>query len=89
MIMSCQRRLTIQSFFFLLQSAQSGFLKVLGDKLREFPQSRCNKSQECVDLVKKGTTVYISVTNDTATLQHEMMSILIVCRGKSRTYTAP
>ncbi|KAI9553610.1 hypothetical protein GHT06_021532 [Daphnia sinensis] len=44
----------------VLLSADSGFLKFLGDRLREYPQSRCNSTRECVKLVKSGSHVYSS-----------------------------
>ena len=44
-----------------MQSADSGFLKILGDKLREYPKSRCNSSTQCIQMVKSGSHVYTSV----------------------------
>ncbi|XP_045035868.1 glutamate receptor ionotropic, kainate 3-like [Daphnia magna] len=34
----------------VLLSADTGFLKFLGDRLREYPQSRCNSTRECVEM---------------------------------------
>ena len=44
-----------------MQSAESGFLKGLGDKLRADPESLCNVTSQCVDLVKQGKAVYTNV----------------------------
>jgi len=44
-----------------VQSAESGFYKDLGDRLRADPESRCVKTKECVEMTKAGNTVYASV----------------------------
>ncbi|XP_046452810.1 uncharacterized protein LOC124200584 [Daphnia pulex] len=36
----------------VISMATTGLYKVLGDKLRAYPMSRCNTIQQCVDLVK-------------------------------------
>ncbi|XP_059351437.1 uncharacterized protein LOC130702810 [Daphnia carinata] len=47
----------------LFMSAQSGLFQALGDKLRAYPQSRCNSSKQCVDMVKSTPPrhVYVNV----------------------------
>ncbi|KAI9553612.1 hypothetical protein GHT06_021534 [Daphnia sinensis] len=47
----------------VLSAADTGFLKFLGDRLREYPKSRCNSTKHCVDLVKSGSHVYSSGVN--------------------------
>ncbi|XP_059352665.1 glutamate receptor ionotropic, kainate 3-like [Daphnia carinata] len=42
----------------VLLSADSGFLKFLGDRIRDYPQSLCNSTRECIELVKSGSHVY-------------------------------
>lgn len=48
--------------FLDLQTAESGFLKFLGDKLRSYSQSRCITTKDCIELVKTGSHVYTSVS---------------------------
>ncbi len=43
------------------QSAESGLLKDLGDRIRTNPGYLCFLSGQCVDLVKEGIAVYIGV----------------------------
>ncbi len=45
----------------LTQSAESGFFKILGDRLRADPQSRCLNSSQCVKFAKGGHAVYPAV----------------------------
>lgn len=45
------------------QSAESGLLKDLGDRIRANPENLCSLSSQCVDLVKKGNAVYTGVCN--------------------------
>jgi len=47
--------------FKILQSAKTGFFKELGDRLRTDPLSRCAPPKQCMDLVKKGSTIYSAV----------------------------
>lgn len=48
----------------VIQSAESGFLKELGDKLKAHEEDRCNTTKECINLVKSGNHVYTSVRNN-------------------------
>ena len=45
------------------QSAESGFLKDLRQKLLAFENSRCDTGKQCVEMVKSGHTVYIGAVN--------------------------
>ncbi|KAK4013130.1 hypothetical protein OUZ56_025370 [Daphnia magna] len=47
----------------VLSAAGTGFLKFLGDRLRDYPKSRCNATKHCVELVKSGSHVYSSGVN--------------------------
>ena len=53
------------NFLKFMQTAKTGLYKALGDKLRAYPKSRCNATQDCVDLVKSlpAQHVYFSVSN--------------------------
>ena len=42
-------------------AGSKGLFKELGDKLRDYPNSRCDSIPQCVGLVKSGLHVYISV----------------------------
>ena len=43
------------------QSAESGLLKELADRIRAYPGSLCNESRQCVNIVKGGRAVYTGV----------------------------
>ena len=47
--------------FIQYQSAESKFLKTLGEKMKNFSGSLCDTSKDCVDMVKSGQTVYTAV----------------------------
>lgn len=50
--------------FLLMQNAETGNLKLLGDKLRRNPKLLCNLTAECLETVKsEGSTVYCSVSS--------------------------
>jgi len=60
----------------MLQTSETGFFKELGDKLREYPKSRCNTSKDCSDLVKKGLHVYFSVRNNSISQENVVYSMI-------------
>lgn len=43
------------------KSAEVGFYKQAGDKVRANPKSRCETTGDCVDLVKLGSYAYLNV----------------------------
>jgi hypothetical protein len=57
------------------QTAESGFYKTMGDKLRAHSKSRCNSTRQCVELVKSlpAQYVYLDVNDHlflSLTLEH-------------------
>ena len=42
-------------------TALENVYRSLGQRLDEYPESRCNSQQRCVDLVKGGNSFYVSV----------------------------
>ena len=44
-------------------TALENVYRSLGQRLDEYPGSRCNSQQECIDLVKGGKSVLIRVQN--------------------------
>ena len=42
-------------------TALENVYRSLGQRLDEYPESRCNSQQRCVDLVKGGNSVYVRV----------------------------
>ncbi|EFX78843.1 hypothetical protein DAPPUDRAFT_104979 [Daphnia pulex] len=50
----------------VLSTATTGLYKVLGDKLRAYPMSRCNTTQQCVDLVKSLPAQHVYFSGVTA-----------------------
>lgn len=51
-----------EHFLLWFQSAETGFLKKLRDKLNSYPLSRCVNQSQCIDQVKSGSHVYIDVS---------------------------
>ena len=43
------------------QNAEGGIFKYLGDQLRKEPGLRCSVTEECMERVRKGSSVYTQV----------------------------